>query len=90
MSNPTDKPVTWTANTDVIQCYLKDGETTKPVFVKYNTSDSGIIELKVVQPVHNEPRENFDNLKVDIGEFFGQFRSKPDYRDYQGLFCHTI
>lgn len=87
MSNPK---VNWTSHTELIPCYLKDGETQKPVFVKFETSDTGIIELKVVQPLHNEPRENFDSLSTDIGEHFQRGHSNSPYKDYQGLFQNEL
>lgn len=91
MSNPIfDIPAHWTLTTETIQCYLKDGSTTKPVKVKVDISDSGIIDLKSID-TQGEPRENFDSLRTDIGEHYGIGRGeKSFYKDYRGLFQNEL
>lgn len=84
-----EKTATWKAEEETIDCYLKDGSTKKPVKILYETSDTGIIELKSVTPL-GEPRENFDSLITDIGEHFGRGSSKSDYSEYRGLFNNEL
>ena len=87
----TEHPkATWTYRTEIIQCFLKDGITQKSVFVKYQVSDTGIIDLKVVEPLYGELRSNFDSLKTDIGEYFKMGHGDSPYKDYRGLFQKAL
>lgn len=88
--NPSENGTHWTLKEETIDCYLKDGSTTKPVKVKVDISDSGIIDLKSVD-TQGEPRSNFDSLITDIGEFYGRGRGEKSYfKDYRGMFQNEL
>ena len=78
----------WTEHEELIVCALKDG-TPRTVKVKYQTSDTGIIDLTSVD-TGGFPRENFDSLKTDIGEHFRIGYANPPYKSYQGLFNNEL
>ena len=80
---------TWATRTELIECWLKDGERTRTVQVTVDESDNSILELKSIN-AFGEPRENFDSLITDIREFFRVGHSDCKYTDFRGLFQHAI
>lgn len=97
MSQPTDyfdrasleKAAIWTSHEEIIMCFLCDGETQRPVKLKFETSDTGIINLKSIDTMYLA-REHFDSLKTDIGEYFRQGYADCPYKDFRGLFENEL
>ena len=61
-----------------VNCYLIDGETTKPVKIVYETFQK-IVDLKSID-TGGIPRESFDDIATDLKEFL------KGYEDFRGLF----